>query len=65
MIASAAPGWPLNLYPGLVYLLAFLVARTAPGVSLLIYAAMPVVYFLSITVLRGSRQRNQEYADFT
>ncbi len=55
----------LNLSPGLVYLLAFLVARSAPSVSLLIYAAVPVLYLLSITVLRNSRKRNQEYADFT
>ena len=58
-------GLALNLYPGLVYLLAFLVAKAAPGVSLLIYAGLPVLYFLSITVLRWGRERNQEYADFT
>jgi uncharacterized membrane protein len=58
-------GLALNLYPGVVYLLAFLVARTAPGLSLLIYAALPVLYFLSITVLRIGRKRNKEYADFT
>jgi uncharacterized membrane protein len=58
-------GLVLNLYPGLTYLLAFLVARTAPGISLLIYATMPVLYFLGITVLRSGRRRNQEYADFT
>jgi len=58
-------GLVLNLYPGLIYLLAFLVARTAPGISLLIYAAMPVLYFLSITVLRSGRRRNQEHADLT
>jgi uncharacterized membrane protein len=58
-------GLVLNLYPGLIYLLAFLVAKTAPGISLLIYAALPVLYFLSITVLRSGRRRNQEYADFT
>jgi hypothetical protein len=34
-------------------------------VSLLIYAGMPVLYFLSITVLRGGQQRNQEFAEFT
>jgi hypothetical protein len=34
-------------------------------VSLAIYAAMPLLYFLSITVLRSGRQRNQQYADFT
>jgi uncharacterized membrane protein len=32
-------GLVLGLFPGLAYLLAFLVARSAPGVSLLIYAA--------------------------
>jgi hypothetical protein len=32
---------------------------------LLIYAAMPVLYFLTITVLRSGRERDQEYADFT
>ena len=58
-------GLALNLYPGLIYLLAFLVAKTAPGISLMIYAGLPLLYFLSITVLRRGRQRNQEYADFT
>jgi uncharacterized membrane protein len=50
-------GLALTLSPGLVYLVAFLVARTAPGLSLAIYAAMPLLYFLSITVLRSGRQR--------
>jgi hypothetical protein len=54
----------LNLSPGLLYLLAFLVAKAAPGLSLLIYAGLPVLYFLSTTILRSGR-RNQEYADFT
>jgi uncharacterized membrane protein len=58
-------GLALNLFPGLVYLLAFLVANTAPVVSLLIYGAMPVLYFLSITVLRRGRKRDREFADFT
>ena len=58
-------GLALGMFPGLVYLLAFLVAKIAPGVSLLIYAGLPVLYFLSITVLRSSRKRDQEYADFT
>jgi uncharacterized membrane protein len=58
-------GLALNLVPGLVYLLAFLVAKAAPGLSLLIYAGLPVLYFLSITVLRWGRKGNQEYADFT
>jgi hypothetical protein len=58
-------GLVLGAVPGLVYLLGYLFADTAPGVSLAIYAGLPLLYFLSITVLRGSRQRNREYADFT
>jgi uncharacterized membrane protein len=58
-------GLAAALFPGLVYLLAFLLARVAPRVSLAIYGALPVLYFLSITVLRSGRKRNQEYADFT
>ena len=56
-------GLALGVFPVLAYLLAFLVARSAPGLSLLIYGAMPVLYFLSITVLRSSRTR--KYEDFT
>ena len=42
-----------------------IIAGSAPTFSLLIYAGLPLLYFLSITVLRGSRRRNLEYADFT
>jgi TMEM175 potassium channel family protein len=58
-------GLALGILPGLLYLLAILLAGVAPGVSLAIYAAGPVLYFLGITVLRGSRKRDSEYADFT
>jgi uncharacterized membrane protein len=58
-------GLALAVFPGLVYLLAILVAEAAPTVSLLIYAGLPLLYFLSITVLRSGRKRDQEYADFT
>jgi hypothetical protein len=34
-------------------------------VSLAMYAGLPLLYFLSITVLRSGQERNQEYADFT
>ena len=37
----------------------------ALAIPLLIYAGAPVLYFLSITVLRSGRKRDQEYADFT
>jgi uncharacterized membrane protein len=58
-------GLGVTVIPGLVYLLAILLAGFAPGVSLVIYGGVPVLYFLTITVLRSSRKRNQEYADFT
>jgi uncharacterized membrane protein len=58
-------GLALAAFAVLVYLVAILVAAVAPGASLLIYAGAPVLYFLSITVLRSGRKRDQEYADFT
>ena len=58
-------GLGLAVFPGLIYLLAILVAAAAPTVSLLIYAGAPVLYFLSITVLRSGRKQGQEFADFT
>ena len=50
----------LTVVPGLAYLLAMLVAVVAPAVSLVIYGGMPLLYFLSITVLRraGSGTRS-------
>ena len=58
-------GLALATFPGLVYLLATLLAGTLPGVSLAIYAGIPLLYFLSITLLRSDRRRDVEYADFT
>jgi uncharacterized membrane protein len=58
-------GLALTVVPGLAYLLAILLASVTPRASLAIYAGMPALYFLSITVLRSSRKRNREYADFT
>jgi uncharacterized membrane protein len=53
-------GLGLNVLPGLVYLLAILVAKVAPGLSLLIYGAVPVLYLLGITVFAaaGSETRS-------
>ena len=58
-------GLVLNAAPGLAYLFALLVAFVAPGLSLLIYAGIPLLYFLGITILRRDRAGNKEYADFT
>ena len=51
--------------PGLVYLLAAAVAGLAPAVSVAIFAGIPVLYFLSITVLRRGRAGRREYSEFT
>jgi uncharacterized membrane protein len=58
-------GLALAAFPGLVYLLAILLAGAMPGVSLAIYAGIPLFYFLSITLLRSDRRRDVEYGDFT
>jgi uncharacterized membrane protein len=58
-------GLALAVAPGLAYLLAILVAGVAPVVSLAIYAGLPLLYFLSITVLRRGRKGEQEYGEFT
>lgn len=63
--AQRRAGLAVTLTPGLVVLVAIAIAAIAPRVSLLIYAAIPVMYFLSITVLRSDRRRDQEFADFT
>ncbi len=57
-------GLALTLGPALAYLLAMLLAGIAPGVSLVIYGVLPLLYFLSITILRSDRKRDQEYTDF-
>jgi uncharacterized membrane protein len=58
-------GLALLVFPGLLYLLAILVAEVAPSVSLMVYAGVPLLYFLSITVLRRGGARDREYSDFT
>ena len=58
-------GLALAVAPGLAYLLAILVAGVAPVASLAIYAGLPLLYFLSITVLRRGRKGEQEYGEFT
>jgi uncharacterized membrane protein len=58
-------GLALNLFPGLGYLLALLLAAAAPDASLVVFGSLPVLYFLSITVLRRTRDRNLEYTGFT
>ncbi len=58
-------GFLLAASAWLLYLLAILLAAVAPTVSLAIYAGLPLLYFLSITLLRSGRKRDEEYGDFT
>ena len=58
-------GLALAGFPGLAYLLAILLSAVAPPLSLAIFAALPLLYFLSITVLRRGRKGEREYSDFT
>jgi len=58
-------GLAVTVIPGLIFLFAVLVAPAAPRASLVIYGIMPVLYFNGITVLRGGKWRNKEYADFS
>ena len=50
--------------PIAVYLLAMAVASAAPTVSLLLYLAVPLLYFILITVLRHSPATKAEAEDF-
>lgn len=56
-------GW-LAASPILVYLVAMAVASLSPTVSLWIYLAMPLLYFLLVTVLRQSPETREEAEDF-
>ena len=58
-------GLLLTAGPGLFYLVAILVAGIAPIAGLAVFAGLPVLYFLSITILRGPRRGRAEYSDFT
>jgi uncharacterized membrane protein len=58
-------GLGVTMTPGVIVIVALAFTFLAPLASLLIYAGLPVLYFLSITVLRRGRRRNREFADFT
>jgi len=50
--------------PIAVYLIAMLVASSAPQVSLLLYLAVPLLYLLLITLLRQSSGTREEATDY-
>ena len=51
--------------PGTAYAIAFQIAGAVPTASLLIYALVPVAYFVGITVVRASAPSGAAERDFT
>ena len=55
-------GLALSVFPVVIYVVAFAIARVSPPASLAVYASAPVLYFIAITLLRwlapqGSAER--------
>ncbi len=51
--------------PGVAYAVAIFLASTSPTASLVIYAAVPVIYFISITFLRTAAPAGTAEREFT
>jgi TMEM175 potassium channel family protein len=51
--------------PGVAYAIAIYIARVAPTASLVIYAAVPVLYFVAITLVRASAPPGSAEQEFT
>ena len=51
--------------PGVIYAIAICVANAAPTASLIVYAAVPVLYFVAITLDRSSAPPGSAEQEFT
>jgi uncharacterized membrane protein len=51
--------------PAAIYAVAFAIAKTSPIASLLIYAAVPILYFITITLARSIAPAGSAERDFT
>jgi uncharacterized membrane protein len=51
--------------PGIIYGFAILIAESDPTASLVIYAAVPILYFIAISVVRSSAPPESAERDFT
>jgi hypothetical protein len=51
--------------PGAVYGIAFAIAKISPAASLLIYALVPILYFVIITLARNFGPTGSAQRDFT
>ena len=63
--ASFRSGLALSVFPVVVYVVAFVIARVSPQASLAVYASAPVLYFIAITLLRWLAPRGSAERQFT
>ena len=63
--ASFWSGLALSVFPVVVYVVAFAIARVSPQASLAVYASAPVLYFIAITLLRWLAPRGSAERQFT
>jgi uncharacterized membrane protein len=62
---SRRAGLILVAIPGGIYLVGVLIAESYPRVSLAIYAAVPILYFIAITIARTTAPLESAERDFT
>ena len=58
-------GLALSVFPLVIYVVAFAVAGVSAGASLAVYASAPVLYFITITLLRRLAPRGSAERQFT
>ena len=63
--ASFWSGLALSAFPLVIYGAAFAIAGVSTGASLAVYASAPVLYFITITVLRRLAPRGSAERQFT
>jgi uncharacterized membrane protein len=63
--ASYWSGLALSVFPLVIYAVAFAIAGTSTGASLAVYASAPVLYFITITLLRRLAPQGSEERQFT
>ena len=63
--ASFWAGLALSIFPLAIYVAAFAVAGVSAGASLAVYASAPVLYFITITLLRRLAPRGSAERQFT
>jgi uncharacterized membrane protein len=63
--ASFWSGLALSVFPLVIYVVAFAVAGVSAGTSLAVYASAPVLYFITITLLRKLAPRGSAERQFT